>query len=131
MMMPSSVKRPARPRELNLRRTSSCSSLINDQYMPSSSACGDEKPAIITEDFEAEELEEREKEVERGKGRVGGRRAQEPVATMQLLNLKQKSRSFHMPPSINVSSCEDPDLSQVRDAHMKTSNLKEIQFRLL
>ena len=122
MMMPSSAKRPARPRELNLRRTSSCSSVLTDQYLPSNCQSGyDDKPEIITEDFEEEEAEEeRVKPTQQQAARSHNSR--EPIAAMQLIHLKQKSRSFHMPPSINVSACEDQDLSQVSSSHVGGNN---------
>ena len=110
MMMPSTAKRPVRPRELNLRRTSSCSSLLAaDPYLPSQCQQGyEDKPEIITEDSEAEEREahvhkERkpcavkcdEKEKDKRRHAVN---CMDPIAAMQLINLKQKSRSFHLPP---------------------------------
>ena len=114
MMMPSTAKRPVRPRELNLRRTSSCSSLLaTDPYLPSQ-ACQqgyEDKPEIITEDSEAEEREATRAQKEKGrqmcavkcqeKDRDKRRHAvncMDPIAAMQLINLKQKSRSFHLPP---------------------------------
>ena len=114
IVMSSAVKRPARPRDLKLRRTSSCSALTAGQFAfcnvqafsSASGGCAQEEekpaiPAVITEEFVEDEhhpVIHIEPELE----------PQASVAAYCSPHRKQKSKSFHLPPRISVS-CDESD----------------------